>query len=507
MMKTILVLPDGREISSGPGAETAIQSCTYTQSVNAGTELMPGAVCTAMAELKLWAPGGVTVAAGDRFTLWKEDESRRKIGLFIVQSVERPSRNTVKITGCDPVILLEKDVSACLNAVTWPCTLQNLAAGVLAACGVTWKADSLPGGSFQVSGITAQAVTGRQVVGWIAQAAGRFCRADENGSLEFAWYEALPGHIVDGADLSSEDTRHLCCQGTLQLSGYTTAPIDGVCIRQSDRDAGVAYPNANGNTCFITGNPLLTGDPAALTALAKTLYEQLRTVTYTPCSFTVPASFDLRPGHIVPVRDQAGSVHTAYLMERRQTGTRDTFTCTGSPRRDSPSAAYQDRYQALGGKVMVLQANVDGIRAENKAADGRLTAVELDVDGLRTQVQTDSTDLGALRQEVSRIDQNARQVQISVETLEQQGAAKVRTAASYTFDDRGLRIEKEGELMGNRLDNRGMYVTRAGQTLLTANADGVAAADIQVKNYLVIGQNARLEDYDSGRTACFYIGG
>ena len=68
-------------------------------------------------------------------------------------------------------------------------------------------------------------------------------------------------------------------------------------------------------------------------------------------------------------------------------------------------------------------------------------------------------------------------------------------------------IEKSGDLMGNRLDNTGMYVTRAGQALLTASADGVEAADVKVTNYLLVGRNSRLEDYQGNRTACFYVGG
>ena len=34
MYKSILILPDGREISSGPGTGTAIRSLTLTQLVN-----------------------------------------------------------------------------------------------------------------------------------------------------------------------------------------------------------------------------------------------------------------------------------------------------------------------------------------------------------------------------------------------------------------------------------------------------------------------------------------
>jgi len=63
--------------------------------------------------------------------------------------------------------------------------------------------------------------------------------------------------------------------------------------------------------------------------------------------------------------------------------------------------------------------------------------------------------------------------------------------------------------MENLLDNTGMYVRRSGQVILQANAAGVVATDVTVRNYLVIGTHARLEDYtgstDGNRTACFYL--
>ena len=59
-----------------------------------------------------------------------------------------------------------------------------------------------------------------------------------------------------------------------------------------------------------------------------------------------------------------------------------------------------------------------------------------------------------------------------------------------------------------------MYVVRskgssAETVMLQANADGVIATDVTVRNYLIIGTHARFEDYSNGsdnaRTACFFI--
>ena len=77
----------------------------------------------------------------------------------------------------------------------------------------------------------------------------------------------------------------------------------------------------------------------------------------------------------------------------------------------------------------------------------------------------------------------------------------------YTFDKNGLNIHKSGEEMHNTLDNEGMYVRKNSEDILVADKDGVNAINLTARKYLIVGNNARFEDYPNNRTACFYIGG
>lgn len=562
MMKTILVLPDGREIASGAGITPAIQSCTYTQSVNAGNELELGSVCASMVELGLWDPDNtVSLAAGDRLTVYKvENAQRRTLGVFLAEKPERPSRNVLRITAYDPVVLLDQDLTQWLAGRSWPCTLEELAHGVCQACGAQLLPTPIPNGSFLVQPFTARGITGRQLMRWIGQIAGRFCRATPQGTLELAWYTPAPTHIIDctgqglgggvraaweGSKLTLDApemtaareggklTLHsravdafsapgrlemtlfrdpalsYCYLGGLKRADYATARIDKVQLQKDSQDVGVLWPRdvSGGNTYRITGNPLLTGEKDALEAVAQTLYTQLRAVIYTPCTLTLPAGLDVSAGQILHITDAAGHSFRTYIMERRQSGQRDTLTCTGSHRRDSATAVNDQSYAALSGKVLHLQTDVDGIRAENSDTQGRMATLRFDLEGIDTQVRQNSTDTQQLRTDVTQLQQTARDVRLSVQSVLDNGVSKVKTSTDYTFDERGLSIAKSGQQMENRLDNTGMYVTRSGQALLTANSDGVTAADVKVENYLILGKNARFEDYTGGRTACFYIGG
>lgn len=551
MRKTILILPDGTEVSSGAGTREAIVSCQITQCVNAGSELTLGSVCAAMAELQLITPdGSLELCAGDELTICHEEDGvRRQVGIFLAEKPERPTANTLRITAYDRVTLLDQDLTGWLSQLSgWPYTLRQLTGLVCTACGVELTDAPLPNGSFLVEQFTAQAVTGRKLLQWIGQVAGRFCRANADGALEFAWYtpaecsvswstprwqvakDILTLHdpvmqftgsvqitvpdaaiTTDGTQVKLSYPRRLAYNlGGLQAADYAVAPIHKVQLHASSEDVGVVYPaDETGTHAYqLTANPLLMGRSAqALQTVAQTLYAQLQDVSYTPCTLRLPANSQVAAGQILPVTDKNGRRLSLYVMQRKCTGQVDILSCTGSHRRDSTTAVNEAVFEGLNGRVLNLHMDMEGLRAENKDSHGRLASLELTVGGINTAVQQQSKDAQTLRTDLTTLQQTARDVQISVQTLRDTGISKVRTSTDYTFDENGLKIARSGQPMVNLLDNTGMYVTRAGQLVLQANSDGVVAVDVQVKNYLCVGTNARLEDYESGRTACFWTGG
>ena len=133
------------------------------------------------------------------------------------------------------------------------------------------------------------------------------------------------------------------------------------------------------------------------------------------------------------------------------------------------------------------------------------------------QLQSDGSD--SIIKKIAAVEQTADGINIIVEQIAVENADgtysvdvdQVTTRTGYTFNQDGLTIYKSGEEIKNLLDNTGMYVTRSGEEILTANNEGVRAINLTAKQYLIIGENSRLENYSNGtdtkRTACFYIGG
>lgn len=360
MLKTLIMLQDGTEIYSGSGTENAIQNCKIKESVNSAKELALGSVCSNMVEAKVFTPnGGLSINGGDEIAVYKVSETGLRIltGKFTVETPTRPSPNTMKIIAYDRATWLDKDLSAWLAGLKgWPYSLYNFAGMVCNACGLILANDGIPNGDYLIQAFSGAGITGRKLMQWIGEVAGRFCRATPDGEIEFAWYEPSGVSITPDGD-------RFYYQNGLTYEDYSVAPIEKVQIKLTQNDVGVVWPDVAGekNTFVISGNYLLTtATTAALQPIAQTIYEQLKDVAYTPCKVVVPACADLHAGHTITVKDKNGHSFTTYVMSKTQNNQRDTLECTGSRRRDTTTVVNNLSLQALSGKMLEVQQSVEG---------------------------------------------------------------------------------------------------------------------------------------------------
>ena len=218
---TRIILNNGQEISSGT-AGTAVVSMKLTRAANSGEELTLGSVCAAMAELELMTEGDSPIHQGDEFILCK---GPKQLGVFVAEKPKWSSARRVRITAYDPVAKLDRDMTQWVKELDpWPCTLGELAVAVCQYCGVSLADETFPNADFPVKAFTGQNITGRRIIGWIAQVAGRFCTADENGQLCFDWYRAVSDCTVGPETRNALST--ILLDGNLCVTGIT-AQIDG----------------------------------------------------------------------------------------------------------------------------------------------------------------------------------------------------------------------------------------------------------------------------------------
>lgn len=426
MYKSILILPDGTELTSDRGQASVVQSVQYTEQVNSGTDLTLGSACAACIEVTVLAPaGGLSIAAGEEVTFCTLDEEgyRTQVGIFIAEKPTRSSANVFKLTAYDRVTKLDKDLTAWLAAEkaaedaapgAWTYTLATFAAAVCAQCGLTF-AGGVPeaAADFAIQPFAASDITGRKLMQWVGEAAGRFCRATPDGKIELAWYTDLSAAL--DTDIGPAERQHLRLRlagstlrtngqqiyrvghgtlpyfsGSLSYEEYSTAPIRKVQIRQQTDDVGVVWPDGITepvNTYVVEGNLLLMSDTEArLRPIAQALYEILRDVSYIPASVQVPAIDGMHAGGILDIQDVNGRALRTYVFQLTRNGVTDTLESTGNPSRDSTSAVNHQSFEQVQGKMLILQTSIDGLVLQNATLAGDYTELKQTTESLSLTV-------------------------------------------------------------------------------------------------------------------------
>ena len=422
-----IVLQDGTTILSESPTGTAILSAKRTECVQPdGDDLAPGAACSTELEIKLQAAEGATIpiTAGSAFAYYETNGGAEElIGQFIAEQPTKSGYYQYSVIAYDRMTLADKDLSGWLREQqeAFPMTLWALAQAVADQCGLTVASTGLPiNGSYQVQAFYADGVTGRQILAWIAQASGTFCRVNPAGALVFDWYAdaelsygitagGQQGSVraivrLDGDTLRTQQAlvyrigldAPFYFQGSLAYEQYSCQKIDKVQIKLTDDDVGAIYPpdEEATNALVLEGNLLLTtGAADNLQPVAQALYERFKDVTYVPCTLKVQTSVGIRPGQIVQVTDAVGNSFKTYIMQAEYSGGVATLSSTGNPSRTSTAAVNYKSYTNLTGKVLEISAIVDGLKIANRDLQGNLASLELTVDGIETNVQKQLDDM------------------------------------------------------------------------------------------------------------------
>ena len=372
MIQDILLLPDGRELSSGAGEEISITSLRYTRQVNAGENLDFGCACAAQLQVKLLdTTGSFSVAPGTAVTHYRQDGAGNRLlmGTFYTEKAERPGKYTLSFTAYDAMVRAERDLTAWLAALPdWPYTISQLLTMVCEQCGIPLAPDiSLCNGEYPVLQF-ARNVTGRQLIAWVAGANAAFACVTAEGVLTFSGYRENPTPITP-ADRKG-----------LTLADAPCAPIARVAIGQDEGDLAAVWPEAGEGECYhITGNPLLTAfSQEVLTACARNIYQRLAGFSYTPLeaeAFADRLECPWQPGQLVTVD---GRVCAIFSMELSGSGCK--LLSSGTPSRSSASARYsRSSVQLLQGQMARVEEKVSGVSAQV----GRVTTQleELEVGG------------------------------------------------------------------------------------------------------------------------------
>lgn len=398
----------------------AIQNTSLEERVNDAEDLTFGSVCAKMLSVKIITPNNeFSCQANDKIVVYQEDENgiRYKKGHFIAEKPTKAGANTTQITAYDRIVLFDKDLTVWLQSLdSYPYTLFDFAKMVCLECGLELANTNILNGDTLVYKFEANGITGRQLMGFIAQASGSYCVANVDGKIELSWYKNNATPIT--SKKSGDSIPYF--DGSLSYEDYEVAKVDRVQIRQSAEDIGTIYPTdgESENLYIIEANPLLTAlDASTLLFVAQNLYFRIREVQYTPCTVSIAANFIYNVGDIINITDKNGKTIVAYIMSKKRSGQRETLECTGNYKRNGATTLYNASYKAISGKNFSLQATIDGLKAKNEDLAGKVSELSLTVDGISTEVSDANKNITALQQTAGTVSVKAKSEQGTLTTI------------------------------------------------------------------------------------------
>ena len=274
-----------------------------------------------------------------------------------------------------------------------------------------------------------------------------------------------------------------------------------------------------------------------LNTLLPTAVDRIAGLTIVPYNLKWRGNFLTELCDKIKVEDKYGNLVTTYILD-------DSLTYNGGFSQTSDWEYKPDSERAtssnpltVGEKINQTFARVDKVNRTvtlhaSEIADAKSSISELQVStqGINTSVSTivnTQTDLSDTIVDIQNSlseqnESNAKQfdtltkkvnatmtsddIQLAISTEIAKGTDKVTTSTGFTFNDKGLTINKSDSEMRTNIDEDGMSIFKGSQEVLTANNIGVDAQNLHATTYLIIGTNSRFEDYGSDRTGCFWIG-
>lgn len=427
------------------------------------------------------------------------------LGVFIIDKPKIRRKSQIKVSAYDQMSLADAIADEWYDGLTYPITLGEMFTSLCTAIGVTEgsTADALnldmsfPGKQFEASQMTY-----REILGYIAEAAGCMARFDRDGKLELAWFR----------DVTNTDFGSIAAFSA-EISEYTVAKIDKVQISATDTDIGtIVGSGTNGYT--ILGNPFLSGDSEEDTvARADPVIDRLTDFdSYTPVTVKCMCDWSVQAGDIMQLT-LYGKQYRIPIFKQKVTwyggSAKVTYTSTGNARRETMSAENRKSFSTEKA-IHELEITAEKLRTAIQNTNGKQTellqtAEQMISTALREYVK--ESEVGDKIKETvsSEISQTADELRISlnqqISDLAGETSDQFNEISTYIrFDASGVVIGKTDSNIKLKLANNILYFFTGSETDITTQntiayfSDGKLFVDSAQINKLTIGGAGKLVD-------------
>lgn len=346
--------------------------------------------------------------------------------------------------------------------------------------------------------------------------------AEATGTIYFTTYDGKLGfrRLKASTPLLTIDKNNY-----FELSQKGTVVLQTICATNDLGDSVSASVEGGTGTAtqFIRNNGFLSLNDDITAILQVLIEKQVGGLGLVQVDCKWRGNFYTQPGDCVAFVGKDGTSYLTCLLD-------DTITYNGGLNQktswnyESNQDESADNPISLGdiikqtfAKVDKANQRIDLVVSNVESNSKQISEIQMNTNEIVAQVQqvkqesanaydSLSGDINTLTQQV-QAKMSAEDVEISITKALENGVSRVETTTGFTFDEKGLTVAKSDSEMETLISEDGMTVFKNGQSMLTANNQGVDAVNLHASTYLIIGSNSRLEDYQGNRTGCFYIGG
>lgn len=269
-------------------------------------------------------------------------------GYFICEKPVKEKEYIISLTAYDELIKFDIDITEWWNGLSYPLTIDDMFKSLCDYCGVPYEETTHINGDYTFNAKPADLsnIKGRDVLKMIGQATCTFIKMTRYGKCVMKTIDV--DTINYELDLLKED---------IDVSEYSTAPIDKVQIRVEEDDIGVIVGEGT-NAYVIQGNYLLySQSDEQLRPYAENIYDVVSQIVYRPYSLnTVELPF-IEAGDVIKVTT-ISQTFNALVMNRELSSGNDMFSADGTESREIVTDVNSSIIN-LQGKVNVLKRDID----------------------------------------------------------------------------------------------------------------------------------------------------
>ena len=339
---------------------------------------------------------------------------------------------------------------------------------------------------------------------------------DDTNEIELNWLSTseTPDYTFMKNDYVSVDGGEIVC-GPINTLIIKSSQVDDENLTKQDLES-IAENGEHSIT--ISDDYILYNDSLREQAI-NNIWNRVNGLKYVDCKLTTYYGKPfLKLGNKIRIYTSETDYFDTYVLKHKFTYDGAFASVIESPAFTKQEVKHKQNV-SIAQSLAYAQININKQEGKIEEVVGEVNSVSVKENNNYQEIMK-KFDGYAPKESIVTIENSVKQItestytKVEIEKKLTDGSVTKVSSTSGTFDEDGLTIEKTNAPTKGKFNNKGVEVMDAssGEELLFAGFDNelnqtiVRSENMNVRKYLTIGKNSRIEDYNNNRTGIFYIG-